>query len=108
LTQIQFDDVEYLEKGDPDGVTFTGVGGQHTVVPLNRNQADVKVSCTCEDFYWRFGKYNFVSNALLGQKPPPYRRKTTTRGPANPKKLPGMCKHVFKVAGDLFNSNLLV
>ena len=61
---------------------------------------DVKVSCTCEDFRWRFANYNFKDNSLFGDAPQAYVKKTN-RPPVNPNKTPGVCKHLLRLKKEL-------
>ena len=56
----------------------------------------VKVRCSCPDFTWRFGPYNYEHRALLGKKYPLYTKKTN-RPPVNPDHIPGLCKHLMSV-----------
>lgn len=53
------------------------------------------VRCSCADFYFTFGYWNWTARALFGPKPRPYKRKTFNRPPRNPGKHAGMCKHIF-------------
>jgi len=58
----------------------------------------VRVRCSCKDFFFTFALWNFRKNALFGVKPRSYTRKTTTRPPRNPKKIPGLCKHLVNAS----------
>jgi hypothetical protein len=82
----------------PDGVTFKDTSGvDKTITPVQLARTTLRVSCSCLDFKFRFATWNFNDNSLVGNKPPPYVRKTTTRPEANPLKTPGVCKHIIKV-----------
>ena len=61
---------------------------------------DVKVSCNCKDFRWRFAYYNSGDDSLYGNPPDPYVSQTD-RPPANPSKTPGVCKHLIKLKNEL-------
>ena len=55
--------------------------------------ADVNVRCNCPDFQWRFNHYNSLDSSLYG------RGRTKYEGSlwkANPKEMPGLCKHLMK------------
>jgi len=68
----------------------------------------VKVRCDCHDFRWRFAYYDHQSGALYGATPPPYTPVPgSTRGPVNPKHLPGLCKHLMAAVKDLRNKKYL-
>lgn len=66
----------------------------------------VKVRCDCHDFRWRFAYYNKKNDSLYGAEPPPYKR-VTNRPPVNPKKLPGMCKHLLNVVKHMKQNGVL-
>lgn len=104
---LVFKDVVYDEGDTAGNITFVGADNQqYSVQPLTRN--DVQVRCSCLDFYYRFAYFNFNSNALFGTKPPPYAKVPgSTRGPANPQRLPGLCKHLVKIGEDLHRQGFL-
>jgi len=106
---MQFSDVEYQDEDTNENVTFVASDGeQYHIVPISLMRNNVKVKGNCLDFFYRFATYNFVDGSLYGQKPPPYRRKTTTRPPANLLKIPGLCKHLIKLGQALKQSGLVV
>jgi len=53
----------------------------------------VQIRCSCPDFRWTWGHWDHIVSALSGPDWPAYVRKTN-RGPRNPLKVPGLCKHV--------------
>jgi hypothetical protein len=56
----------------------------------------IRVRCSCSDFYWTFAYYNADAKALIGQRPANYTRKTNNPKLArNPGKHAGACKHVL-------------
>lgn len=62
---------------------------------LSEENTDVAVRCNCLDYAFRFNFYNHLDGSLYGKK----RKKYESKGigpPANPKKLPGLCKHLLK------------
>lgn len=85
-------------------------GGDKTLSSVNNGlisfsedeleERDVKVSCNCKDFYWRFAYWNAENDTLLGPRPRPY-TKLTNRPPVNPTKTPGICKHIIAVKNHL-------
>jgi hypothetical protein len=101
-TKMYFLGVNYLElEEDTDGYSFTAPGGQdYTIERINENSNDVRVACTCLDFYYRFAPWNYSDGSLHGNPPPPY-VKTTDREPYNPDKIPGLCKHMISLASEL-------
>lgn len=100
-------------------IVFKGVnyGGKQTTVTasdglkysfdkLSLESTDVMLRCNCPDFYWRFNYYNHLDKSLYGSK----RGKYESKGglPANPMELPGMCKHLMKMAEMLSGSGILI
>lgn len=65
---------------------------------------DVTLRCDCKDFFWRFNYYNFLDHSLYGKK----RTKYEGSYPANPKELPGMCKHLMSLTRALTDSGIMV
>lgn len=105
---VQFTGVNYEPADTPENVTFMGAdGADHHVQPITLQQSNVRVRCNCLDFHYRFALWNFNDGSLMGPKPAPYVRKTTTRPPANPLQLPGVCKHIIKLAQDLMGTGLI-
>lgn len=100
-------DVDYVEEGTQHAVDFTAADGSvYWILRPNRIKNDVKVSCSCLDFYYRFAVWNHKNGSLLGDAPPPYVKKTD-RAPVNPDKVAGVCKHLIKMGERLRAENLL-
>lgn len=107
-TVIVFQEVEYQETNEASNVTFTGSDGDtYHIQPISLSSTNVKVSCECLDFYWRFAVYNSKDGSLHGPTPPPYQKKTS-RASGNPQKVPGVCKHLIRTVDDLMQSGLVV
>jgi hypothetical protein len=111
-TALLFDDVEFVddpepgERPDPNTVTIMGSdGSKYYLNKLLLNNIDVKVKCSCPDFYWRFATWNSGDESLIGKPPPPYIKKTN-RPPVNPGRVPGVCKHIIKLADQLISKGL--
>ena len=63
---------------------------------LSMEDTDVLVRCNCLDHFWRFRHYNSLDKSLYGRD----RKKYESKGigpPANPKQMPGLCKHLMSV-----------
>jgi len=104
---IQFLNVKFEPNDTGTNVSFMGKdGATHYVQPIVLGQNNVKVRCTCLDYFYRFAVWNFNDNSLYGPKPPLY-RKTTDRPPVNPNQVPGLCKHIIRVIGDLQNVGIV-
>lgn len=76
------------------------------VNPIKMSETPIRVRCTCPDFYWRFAFYNYEQGCLYGLRPPPYSRKTH-RPSLNPRRLPGMCKHLMNAIRMMKYSHLI-
>ncbi len=95
---LQFNGVAFEPEDTDNNATFQASDGEdYHVQPLQLNGHYVKVRCSCLDFRFRFADYNSQDKSLVGRPPPLYQRKTTTRPPANPARVPGMCKHLLKL-----------
>ena len=112
-TQISFEGIEYQgnedDEGDNNTTSFQTPDGQDwTIVPAGFNTSEVRVSCSCLDFYYRFAVYNSKDGSLLGNPPAPYVRKTDGGEPRNPKEVPGLCKHLMALSDDLRQERIVV
>ena len=67
---------------------------------------DIRVRCNCKDFYWRFNYYDHLDHSLYGRKRAPYVALHNS-GSANPEEMPGMCKHLMKMAEVLQASGVI-
>lgn len=67
---------------------------------------NVRVRCSCPDYYFSFEYYNKQKKALIGPHKD-YVRKTTWYPPRNPQHLPGMCKHTLVMLNKLIKSGLV-
>lgn len=88
---ILFKRVDY--KGNQLQITASDFQEYH-LNRLSLENTDVLVRCNCPDYYWRFNYYNHLDKSLYGRK----RAKYESKGgpPANPKQMPGICKHIMK------------
>ncbi len=82
-------------------------GTSHSITPVKLNVNNVGVFCECEDYQKRFAEINVSNNCHIGPQPAKYVRKTTTRPPANPLNVPGMCKHLIAVTDRLKQLKIL-
>lgn len=72
---------------------------------LSFENTDLVLRCNCPDFYWRFNYYDHVDKSLYGRKRAPY--ESLGGAPANPKEMPGMCKHLMKMSKVLKQAEVL-
>lgn len=82
-------------------------GGNLEVYKPPLNSTNIKVSCSCLDFYYRWASYNAKDGSLLGDPPPPYIKKTD-RPSVNPGNSPGLCKHLIYVVEFLKSEGLFI
>ncbi|MCK5017173.1 MAG: hypothetical protein KAS32_08880 [Candidatus Peribacteraceae bacterium] len=102
-----FDGVIYEDGDQNDNVSFTASDQEeYHIIPIDLKKANCKVSCNCLDFYWRFSNQNYSAGSLDGNPPPAYQKKTQ-RGPVNPQNVPGVCKHLLKLAIQLKDSGIV-
>lgn len=98
---VQLLRVAFESADTPDNITFTASDGvEYSMQPMNLGTNHIKVKCSCMDFYWRFAAYNAKDKSLVGNPPPPYVKKTD-RPSVNPSQVPGVCKHILKLVGEL-------
>lgn len=104
---IFFEGVDYQDEDTPQNITFTGADKQeYHIAPISLRTNNVKVRCTCLDFRWRFSVQNQENGSLYGPGPGLY-QKTSNRPPNNPQGVPGLCKHLLKLAIELRNSGVV-
>jgi len=73
---------------------------------LSLESTDVLVRCSCPDFKWRFNYYDHLDRSLYGTKRSKYEGSTGIA--ANPKQLPGMCKHLMATTKLLHESGIFL
>lgn len=89
-TIILFKDVDYTNEQ----VKIKASDGKiYRFAKLSMENTDVLVRCNCQDFKWRFNYYDHLDRSLYGPKRSKY--EGISGIPANPKQLPGMCKHLM-------------
>lgn len=100
---ILFKNVEYIK--DLKSVKLATEGKEYYLHPLSVQKNDIRVKCSCGDFFWRFRHTDAEEQCLLG----PDRKKYESHGgpPANPMSMPGMCKHLLKFINALEQSGIL-
>jgi hypothetical protein len=104
-TEMEFSNVDYSDTGR---VLFRGSDNEnYRINPISIRSEDVKISCECMDFQFRFANLHNNNDSLLGDPPPPY-IKTTDRPPVNPLQVLGACKHILALADKLRNHRILV
>lgn len=100
---IIFTNIIFRDEPSTQTATVVGVDGEeYHFTKINKNRSNVKVNCSCLDFNYRFASFNHRDGALAGDPPDPYiRKKGSNRGPVNPKKVSGLCKHLQRMGEEL-------
>ena len=111
-TRMSFEGIEFQGGEEDEGGNTSSFqtpdGQEYVIVPAEYNSSEVRVSCSCLDFYYRFAVWNSKDSSLLGNPPPPYVNKTDGGKPRNPNQVPGMCKHLMALADDLRQARIVV
>lgn len=103
-TTLVFDNIIYVNEQDANDYVFTANDNKEYIIERVPKNTQVRVSCSCLDFYYRFAVWDDQQRALDGKAPPPYVR-TSNRPPVNPFKTPGLCKHIMAVVDKLQSDN---
>lgn len=109
-TRMAFIDVVYLDEDEEvqNSVSFMAPDSQTYIIePVQYRNTDVRVSCSCLDFYYRFSAWNHSDGSLLGNPPSPYVKKTDSE-PVNPNQVPGICKHLMALTNELRQERFIV
>jgi len=104
-----FNGVEFENESTEENITFTAKdGNEYNMKQIDLNQHTVRVRCNCLDFQFRFSEYNAKDKSLIGRPSRPYRPvQGSTRGPVNPKQVPGVCKHLIAAVKALKHSGMV-
>jgi hypothetical protein len=103
---ILFKGVKYGGPGNGMVEIVASDNKQYAFEQLKHDATDVMVRCDCADFRWRFNYYDWVDASLYGNKRKKYEGKG---GPAaNPRQMPGMCKHLIKLFSALDEAGVIV
>lgn len=105
---IIVDNVIYRDdESNKTAKIITTDGTEYYFDRLQSNRSNVKVSCTCLDFHYRFAIYNGRDDALASDMPEPYIKKTD-RPEVNPTKVSGVCKHIIRLVDELKRDNIFI
>lgn len=103
---VAFRNVQFQEQ-DGSAITFRAAdNNEYHITPIQLSGSNVRVRCTCLDFYYRFAAWNAGDNSLAGRPAPPYNA-TGQRPPVNPTRTPGVCKHIIKVVERLRQARIV-
>lgn len=105
---VLFKGVRYHENNDADGLVplRDNEGQEHLLEQLSFEENDVLLRCNCKDFYWRFNYFDHTDGSLYGRVRAPYQA-LHNPGSANPREMPGMCKHLMKLMRVLAEARII-
>lgn len=107
-TIIVFSGVQFFDEGGHGRQEIQATDGStYFIDPIRPYKSNVKVRCTCLDFYFRFSVWDQRDDALTGEPPQPYQRKSDAYPPVNPQKLSGVCKHIMKLTNYLKQQRII-
>jgi len=104
-TLVLFKNVSYYKENQKGLVVLKADGEDYYLEQLSFDK-DILLRCSCEDFYWRFNYFNHLDKSLYGVKRAKYEAKYNP-GSANPKSMPGMCKHLIKLVKNISNTKII-
>lgn len=93
-----------LVDGEGAAITTTD-GEQLTITPPSVAKDDVQVTCTCDDFYFRFATVNSKENVLFGNITRTYVPVGSGHRVAHD--VPAVCKHIIKLADTLQRDGII-
>ena len=99
---VFFKNVDYQQEDTNANLTFDDAKGDvYHISPINLQQQNCQVRCTCPDFRWTFSVQLQNSDSLYGEGPPLYHKKNPDHEPRNPQNIPGVCKHIMALVDEL-------
>lgn len=102
-----FTNIVYVQEKETSDYEFKGNDNNTYIMERVPKNTQVRVSCSCLDFYYRFAVWDNQHKALDGNPPPPYVRKGN-HPPVNPFKTPGLCKHIIALVDKLQSENFFI
>lgn len=94
--QIRFMNLKFANELQAGFVSLNGMDGNaYFIKQPTAAQAQVKVRCSCLDFYYRFSVWNHKKKSHEGDAPVPYVKRTDSP-PINPTQADGACKHLIQ------------
>lgn len=101
-----FKGVRYRDSMTPGVIEIASRDGRRHMLERLGPGNDVLVRCDCQDFYWRFN-YEDRRNGVLWGRPRRKYEASFNPGSSNPLELPGMCKHLIKMARSLGDTGIM-
>ena len=104
---ILFKNVRYKESNDSRlWAEIVASDGRKYFFEKLSDRNDVVLRCNCMDFHWRWNHTDYIDKSLYGSVRKKYEAKERP-GSSNPLGLPGMCKHLIKLAKSLNEARIL-
>ena len=105
---ILIKNIDYSNDRSKKRIILEDIGGEkYTLARPSITKNDILVRCNCPDFNFRFKYYNKLDHSLYGSEHPKYVANGMGQ-PANPKEMPGMCKHLIAFVENLMKKGLFV
>lgn len=98
-TIILFKNIDY-KKNEVNIIASDNKKYSFNKISLRNN--DVLLRCNCNDFKWRFNYFDHLDKSLYGRN----NKSNEHKDIANPKRLPGMCKHIMATIRTLKDANI--
>lgn len=93
-------------KDNQNWIEIVANDGRYYVIERLNKDNNVLVRCDCADFRWRFNYTDHIDTSLYGRVRKKYEAEMNP-GSANPLEMPGMCKHLIKLANSLDHAGIL-
>ena len=104
---ILFKKVRYHDARDSRNlVEIADKDGRRHLLERLSQRNEVQVRCDCKDFYWRFNYEDKLDRSLWGRVRAKYEA-LYNPGSSNPLEMPGVCKHIIKLAQVLNKSGIM-
>lgn len=103
---ILFKGVRYLPSDRAGSAHITAGDGRRYFFERLSQRNEVVLRCNCKDFHWRWNYTDHLDRSLYGSLRRKYEA-SERPGSSNPLGLPGMCKHLIKLAKSLSDADIL-
>ena len=103
---VLFKNVQYHNANAQGRIRLATNNRTYFLEQLSLENTDVLLRCQCEDFKWRFQHFDKLDKSLYGSNRKKYEA-LYDPGSANPKKMPGMCKHLMVLTTILKSSGII-
>lgn len=103
---ILFKKVKYYDNQTDNSIKLNDKNGKIFFMEPLDDSNHVALRCGCEDFKWRFNYTDQLDKSLYGRVRSKYDA-FSNPGSSNPKMMPGVCKHLMKMAQKMQDLGIL-